>query len=143
MTDVACPHASDSPPPYGTDDASFQAAGGESGIKTLVDAFYRAMDTLPEARRIREMHNDDLTESADKLYRFLCGWLGGPKLYREKYGPIAIPRAHAHMDIGIEERDAWLLCMQEALKEQDYNDDFKEYLMIQLFRPAEFCRTRD
>jgi len=135
--------AKQDPRPYGTEDASFQAAGGEEGIKKLVDAFYKAMDTLPEAKRIRDMHDADLTVSADKLYRFLCGWLGGPTLFREKYGPIAIPRAHAHLDIGIAERDAWLLCMKEALKDQDYADDFKEYLMVQLFRPAEFCRTRD
>lgn len=128
---------------YGDGDKSFQSAGGEAGIKKLVDAFYRAMDNLPEAQRIREMHDHDLTLSADKLYRFLCGWLGGPKLFREKYGSIAIPRAHAHLDIGIAERDAWMLCMQEALKEQDYPEDFKAYLLTQLFRPAEFCRTRD
>ena len=27
-------------PAYGTEDATFQAAGGESGIRRLVDAFY-------------------------------------------------------------------------------------------------------
>lgn len=131
------------PRPYGTEDASFQAAGGEAGIKKLVDAFYQAMDTLPEAKRIRDMHDEDLTVSADKLYRFLCGWLGGPKLFREKYGPIAIPRAHGHLDIGFEDRDAWMRCMEEALKTQDYAEDFNAYLMTQLMVPAERCRTRD
>lgn len=129
--------------PYGTEDASFQAAGGEEGIRKLVDAFYQAMDSLPEAKRIREMHDPDLTVSADKLTRFLCGWLGGPKLFREKYGPISIPQAHAHLDIGIAERDAWMRCMEEALKTQPYAEDFKAYLMKQLLFPAERCRTRD
>ncbi|WP_369983990.1 group II truncated hemoglobin [Thalassolituus sp.] len=125
---------------YGVEDASFRTAGEFEGVKALVDAFYDAMEILPEASQIREMHPADLTESRDKLTRFLCGWLGGPRLYREKYGPIAIPPAHAHLKIGEAERDAWLLCMEEALKGRPYPDDFKQYLMTQLFVPAERCR---
>ncbi len=127
---------------YGDGDKSFQTAGGEAGIKKLVDAFYHAMETLPQAKHILEMHDDDLTESNDKLFRFLCGWLGGPKLFREKYGSIAIPRAHEHLDIGIEERDAWLACMEEALKYQSYPEDFKAYLLEALMFPANRCRNR-
>lgn len=130
-------------PGYGDGDFSFQAAGGYEGLTKLCNAFYAAMETLPEAQRIREMHPADLTESSEKLARFLSGWLGGPKLYREKYGPIRIPAAHAHLDIGPAERDAWLKCMEVALQSQPYADDFKAYLMQQLFVPAERSRTRD
>jgi len=129
--------------PYGTDDASFLAAGQFDGIKALVDAFYDAMDSLPEAQTIRAMHPDDLSESRDKLTRFLCGWLGGPKLFSEKYGPIRIPVAHRHLDIGPAERDAWLKCMQVAANAQPYKEDFKEYLLQQLWVPAERSRNRD
>ncbi len=38
---------------YGTGDASFQAAGGAAGLRQLVDDFYEAMDTIPEAARER------------------------------------------------------------------------------------------
>lgn len=127
---------------YGDGDKSFQTAGGEAGLKQLADDFYQAMRTLPEAKHILSMHEEDLAISSDKLYRFLCGWLGGPKLYREKYGSIAIPKAHAHLDIGIEERDAWLGCMKEALKDKDYPQDFKEYLLEALMFPANRCRNR-
>jgi len=130
-------------PAYGTDDTSFKAAGGVEGIRKLVDEFYDQMEQLPEAAEIRAMHPTQLNESRDKLARFLCGWLGGPKLYREKYGPIRIPAAHAHIDIGIAERDAWLRCMEKALESQPYAEDFKQYLMEQLFVPAERCRNRD
>ncbi|MGB1238107.1 MAG: group II truncated hemoglobin [Pseudomonadales bacterium] len=124
---------------YGTADASFIAAGGESGLRHLVEHFYREMDTLEEARAIRDMHPSDLTESIDKLARFLCGWLGGPKLYREKYGSISIPRAHSHLAIDETHRDAWLLCMERALTYTDYPEDFKAYLLRQLFVPANRC----
>lgn len=125
---------------YGTGDASFRAAGGESGIRDLVVTFYRLMDALPEARIIREMHPADLETSIDKLARFLCGWLGGPKRYREKYGSITIPGVHRHLRVTASERDAWLACMQRAIERQPYAADFKRYLLEQLAVPAERIR---
>ena len=124
-------------PVYGVGDASYRAAGGRVGIAKLVDAFYRIMDELPEAQVIRRMHPADLAESRDKLTRFLCGWMNGPKLYAEKYGPIKIPQAHAHLRVGPDEREAWLTCMRHAIAEQDYADDFAEYLLRELRVPAE------
>lgn len=130
-------------PRYGHQDTSYKAAGEFEGIKQLVDHFYDAMETLPEAKTIREMHPEDLTESRDKLTRFLCGWLGGPKLFSEKYGSIRIPVAHRHLEIGPAERDAWLLCMKVAADKQHYAEDFKDYLLKQLYVPAERSRNRD
>jgi hemoglobin len=129
--------------PYGEGDNSFNSAGGEAGIRKLVDDFYDAMSSLPEARKIRDMHPDDLEISRDKLARFLCGWLGGPKLFREKYGPIQIPKAHSHLDIGPSERDAWLRCMEVALEKQPFHKDFKAYLLKELFTPANRSMNRD
>jgi hemoglobin len=126
---------------YGQGDASFQAAGTQVGIRKLVDDFYDVMERHDDAKKIRMMHPHDLEESRDKLALFLCGWLGGPRLFREKYGSISIPQAHSHLRIGETERDAWLMCMEEALKPQPYADDFKVYLLTQLAVPAERCRT--
>lgn len=122
--------------PYGTDDASYQAAGGEAGIQQLVSDFYRIMDTDPVAKTIRNMHPKDISTSDDKLWRFLSGWLGGPNRYNETYGGISIPQAHATFPIGEAERDAWLHCMQQAVDLQPYAEDFKQYLMTQLAVPA-------
>ncbi len=130
-------------PVYGVGDASFVAAGGEEGIVRLVDAFYDAMERLPEAARIRAMHPADLAVSRDKLARFLCGWLNGPKRYQEKYGAISIPGVHAHLAVDTAARDAWLACMVEALDRQPYADDFKRYLFRQLSVPAERVRNRE
>ena len=126
--------------PYGTLDASFQAAGGIAGIEQLVNDFYDFMDALPEARVIRAMHPADLDESRDKLARFLCAWLGGPRRYAEKYGSIHIPGAHQHLAVGDAERDAWLLCMEKAIARQSYAPAFAEYLLRQLRVPAERIR---
>ena len=64
----------------------YQVLGGREGIATLVKRFYALMDELPQAKTIRAMHPEDLTESIHKLELFLVGWMGGPSLYMQKYG---------------------------------------------------------
>ena len=127
---------------YGIEDASYQAAGRDPGIRKLVDAFFDRMGSDERFATIYEMHPDDKEVSRDKLARFLCGWLGGPKLYRERYGSISIPRAHEHLAIATPERDQWLTCMAETVAEQPFDPAFKLYLMEQLFVPAEGVRRR-
>lgn len=126
---------------YGNGDASYRAAGEEAGIRRLCDDFYHFMSTLPEAAKIRAMHREDLATITDKLTLFLCGWLGGPRKYGEKYGPIHIPMAHRHLVINEPERDAWLLCMQKAADRQPWAEDFKHYFMTVIAMPAEKVRV--
>jgi hemoglobin len=127
---------------YGVGDASFKAAGGEDGLFKLVNDFFGRMERDERFSTIWHMHPDDKETSRDKLARFLCGWLGGPRLYNEKYGAIGIPRVHAHLAIATPERDQWLTCMTESVAEQAFAEDFKKYLMEQLFVPAEAVRRR-
>ena len=140
MTDQ---HIAVSPDQYGTGDASFRAAGGEAGIRRLVDCFYDYMASLPVAAHIRDMHPADMAGSRDKLFRFLCGWLGGPKLFQEKYGPIRLPVAHQHFEIGHAEKEAWLTCMKKALADQPFQESFKVYMLEKLQFPAEKIRNKD
>lgn len=129
--------------PYGTEDATYKAAGEYEGIKQLVEDFYNIMSTRQDASKIRDMHPNDLEISKDKLTLFLCGWTGGPRLFREKYGPIAIPHAHSHLTIGSAEKSAWLACMKDALAKQGYPQDFQDYMLTQLAVPAERCRNAE
>ena len=123
-------------PEYGVNDTSYQAAGGLDGITALVNTFYGYMDSIPEAEKIRQQHNPDLSLSRTKLTYFLSGWLGGPRMYKENFGSINIPGAHRHLNTTIEDRDAWLLCMQKAIDDQPYENLFKSYLYTQLCVPA-------
>lgn len=129
-----------SEPKFGDGDASFRAAGGEEGLRRLSDDFYDEMERDPNARTILRMHPSDLTVSRDKLARFLCGWLGGPPRFREKYGPIKLPRAHRHLRVAETERDAWLACMERAIARQPFSAAFKVYLLDELRVPAERIR---
>jgi len=125
---------------YGMGDNSYRMAGGLIGLTRLVDEFYKNMDTYKESQKIRNMHSVDLTESKQKLTYFLSGWLGGEKLYAKNYGSINIPQAHKHLDVGIKESEAWLLCMEKAIAIQPYEALFKVYLLAQLRVPAERIR---
>lgn len=125
---------------YGLGNNSYKAAGELKGLTILVDNFYKFMDTLPEAKIIRDMHQSDLTPSKQKLTYFLSAWLGGPKLYSENFGPINIPQAHKHLSISHAQSEAWILCMQKAVDLQPYEDSFKLYLITQLRIPAERIR---
>ena len=127
---------------YREGDNQFQMAGGVEGITKLANDFYDQMQTLTEARRVLHMHPTDLTESREKLARFLCGYMNGPELYEEKYGPIQLAPAHAHLAIGTPEKEAWLRCMKNALDLQPYPQEFKDFLMKRLAIPADRCRNR-
>jgi hemoglobin len=93
----------------------YQRLGGEPVLRSLVDQFYDLMDSLPEAAGIRALHPQGLATSRDKLFMFLSGWLGGPPLYEEAYGHPRLRARHLPFTIGESERDAWMLCMEQAL----------------------------
>jgi len=125
---------------YGTGDATYQAAGGEAGIRQLVDDFYDIMEANPAFATIWSWHPQPNDVSRDKLARFLCAWTGGPRLYSEKYGPISIPQVHQHLKVTQTEQDQWLDCMGQALAKQGYPADLVDYLLVQLAVPAERVR---
>jgi hemoglobin len=125
---------------YGNGDATYQAAGQQIGIRKLVDCFFDIMGRDPKYSTIYDWHPGDKEMARDKLALFLCGWMGGPKPFFEKYGPIRIPEVHQHLDVTAVERDLWLDCMARALVEQDYPPDLVDYLLQQLYIPAERIR---
>jgi hemoglobin len=125
---------------YGHADNTYRAAGGQTGIRKLVDCFFDIMGSDTRYQNIYDWHPADKEESRDKLALFLCGWMGGPQLFVDKYGAIRIPVAHRHLQVTEVERDLWLECMGRALRQQDYPLALIDYLLRQLFIPAERIR---
>lgn len=113
---------------YGHGDTTYQAAGGQAGIRKLVDCFFDFMASDAKYSVIYDWHPQDKEVSRDKLALFLCGWMGGPRPFVEKYGQIRIPEVHRHLAITAVERDLWLDCMSRALNVQDYPPDLVKYL---------------
>jgi hemoglobin len=105
--------------PPTTDPATVYARlGGEPAVRALVDRFYELMDTLPEAQEVRALHPKRLDGSAERLFKFLSGWFGGPPLYIRERGHPRLRMRHLPFPIGAAARDQWLLCMRRALAEQ-------------------------
>lgn len=121
----------------------YELLGGEAGVRKLVDRFYDLMDTLPEAETIRNLHPQDLSGSQDKLFKFLSGWLGGPPLYIQEYGHPRLRGRHLPFAIGINERDAWLRCMDQALDEMDIDAMLRTHIKQSLHNTADFMRNQE
>ena len=120
----------------------YQRIGGDAAIRKLVDRFYERMDELPEAYAARKIHPADLTESGNKLFDFLSGWLGGPQRYIEKHGHPMLRRRHLPYAIGPEERDQWLLCMRMALEQTVADEPLRKTLFAQFVQLGEHMRNR-
>jgi len=116
-------------------------AGGEQGMRKLVDRFYQLMDELPEAREIRALHPADLTHAKEPLFMFLSGWLGGPPLYEERFGHPRLRQRHMSFPIGEAARDAWMLCMTRALDDVVADAALRIQLTQSFFKTADFLRN--
>jgi hemoglobin len=127
----------------GSDAASpFESIGGADGVRRLVDRFYDVMDTAREAAGIRAMHPPNLDSSREKLRLFLTGWMGGPPLYVERFGPPRLRARHLPFPIGEAERDAWVWCMDQALDEQEMPEELRDFLREHFRVVAQHMRNR-
>ena len=72
----------------------FEHLGGEPQVRALVDRFYDLMDLEPAYAGIRMLHPASLDSARDKLHWFLCGWLGGPNHYVERFGHPMLRARH-------------------------------------------------
>ena len=111
MADRAAP-AADAPVA-----TAFESLGGEEAVRALVDHFYDLMDLEPRYAGLRALHPATLDGSRDKLHWFLCGWLGGPDHYVDRFGHPMLRARHLPYAIGVAERDQWLACMGQAMEE--------------------------
>jgi hemoglobin len=120
----------------------FDAAGAEQGVRALVDRFYDLMDIEPGFGALRAVHPSTLEGSRDKLYWFLCGWLGGPQHYVDRFGHPQLRARHLPFSIGIRERDQWLACMRQAMHEVALEPALARHLEQAFFNTADWMRNR-
>lgn len=116
---------------------------GQEGVKALADAFYDAMDEMPQAAEIRAMHAENLDNIKRMLTAYLTGWMGGPPVYQALKGTVCLTEPHEPYAIGPKERDQWLLCMDEALERIGASEALKEMLKEPMFRVADTVRNQD
>jgi hemoglobin len=122
--------------------SAYVLLGGEPGVRTLVDRFYDLMDLEPAYAAIRQLHPETLDGSRDRLHWFLCGWLGGPDLYQQRFGHPRLRARHLPFAIGIAERDQWLACMTQAMQECGVATELAQRLGAAFFNTADWMRNR-
>lgn len=117
--------------------------GGHDSVVRLVDAFYAAMDSRPQAARIRAMHAPDLTHTKAVLVKYFSEWMGGPRLYSPERGEPRLRRRHQPFAIDADARDAWMLCMRQALAEVCADEGLRAELDTAFYKLADFIRNRE
>jgi hemoglobin len=121
---------------------AFAAVGGADAVRALVDRFYDLMDLELAYAGIRALHPNTLDGSRDKLYMFLSGWLGGPDLYQQRFGHPRLRARHLPYEIGIAERDQWMACMGQAMRECGLDAALQERLTAAFANTADWMRNK-
>jgi hemoglobin len=125
-------------PPYNT---LFEWIGGEDKLKALIERFYDLMDLEPAYARLREVHGESLDQARQRTFWFLCGWMGGPQHYTERFGHPRLRARHLHVPIGVRERDQWLACMDQAMGEVGLEQALRSHLQKSFFQTADWMRN--
>lgn len=126
-------------PPF---DTPFEWIGGEASIRALVDRFYDLMDLEPGYAALRAAHGSDLVNARERLNMFLVGWMGGPQHYTERFGHPRLRMRHMPFSIGIAERDQWVACMDQAMRETSVDEALRERLKASFMNTADWMRNR-
>ena len=132
----------DKPPGNPPFETPFAWIGGEGQIQALVDRFYDLMDLEPGYAALRAAHGSELVNARDKLKIFLTGWMGGPQHYTEKFGHPRLRMRHMPFSIGIAERDQWVACMDQAMRETGVDETLRARLKDSVMQTADWMRNR-
>ncbi|GGG04958.1 group 2 truncated hemoglobin YjbI [Paenibacillus abyssi] len=111
----------------------YEAIGGETTVRRIVEAFYPRVQAHP---LIGPLFPEDITPVMEKQYLFLTQFFGGPTLYSDQNGHPMMRARHLPFPINKERADAWLSCMQGALKEIGLNEELQAIVLERLSGPA-------
>lgn len=120
----------------------FDLIGGEPKVRALVDRFYDLMDLEPDLRELRAAHGPSLDNARDRLFWFLCGWMGGPDHYVNQFGHPRLRARHLPFSIGSVERDQWVACMGRAMQDIGVEAALADRLLASFFNTADWMRNR-
>lgn len=120
----------------------FDTIGGEGKLREMVDRFYDLMELEPEFAVLRALHPPSTDGSRDKLFWFLCGWMGGPDAYIERFGHPRLRLRHMQFAIGTTERDQWLRAMAWAMEDVGIAEPLRLRLMESFYQTADWMRNR-
>ncbi len=121
----------------------FDQIGGEGRVRELVDLFYDLMDLDEDLAELRAAHGPSLEQARDKLFWFLCGWMGGPDHYISRFGHPRLKMRHMPFSIGVQERDQWVICMGRAMQQIGVEPGLSDRLLESFYGTADWMRNRE
>jgi len=125
-------------PPHET---PFAWIGGEEKVQALVERFYDLMDLEPNYAALRASHGTELDRARQHLFWYLCGWLGGPQHYTDRFGHPRLRMRHMPFRIGTVERDQWVACMDQAMGEAGVEEELRARLRDAFSQTADWMRN--
>ena len=125
-------------PPH---DTPFEWIGGEAKVQALVDRFYDLMDLEPKYQELRAAHGTELERARQNLFWFLCGWLGGPQHYTDRFGHPRLRMRHMPFKIGLKESEQWVACMDQAMGEVGIDEKLRTRLRESFNQTADWMRN--
>jgi hemoglobin len=105
----------------------FEAVGGATTFRKLVERFYARVATDPILRPIYP--DEDLSNATERLTLFLIQYWGGPDTYSATRGHPRLRLRHQPFAIGQAERDAWLRHMTAAVESLDLSPEVRKELL--------------
>jgi len=120
----------------------FERIGGEARVRELVDRFYDLMDLDADLADLRAAHGPSLDQARQKLFWFLCGWMGGPNYYIERFDHPRLRARHLPFSIGTKERDQWVICMGRAMQQIGVEPALADRLLAAFYDTADWMRNR-
>lgn len=109
----------------------YHRMGGAVVLHAVVDAFYDIIENDPSAASLHILHlkGHGIAHSRLEQFNYLSGFLGGPRLYVERYGHSDVREMHRHVDVDARQRDLWLSCMSRAIEQVGIVQDVADTLM--------------
>ena len=109
-----------------TEQSLYYRVGGGEFFTDLVDRFYLRVIT---DEMLRPMYPEDLNPGKANLAAFLVQYWGGPSTYNETRGHPRLRIRHESFRIGVEERNAWVHHMSDAVNESTVDSEDKRLLL--------------
>lgn len=122
-----------------TQTTPFEQIGGATRIQELVTRFYDLMEIEPKYADLRATHHENLAHNARKIIRLFKWLFGGPQLYIEKYGHPRLKARHMPFKIGVTERDQWVACMAQAMREIGVEESLFQNSSFRFTAPLNGC----
>jgi hemoglobin len=94
----------------------YDRVGGQPFFEALTKRFYEAVSGDPVLAKLYPTDPDALEQARVHLELFLIQYWGGPSTYNEERGHPRLRMRHAPFVIGVEERDAWVAHITEAVR---------------------------